>query len=104
MEPTLAARALAAATEITASALSDTEPDDVLGTVVRHAAELADADLGLVMVRTDDGEIRERVRALKQLLETGEVLRVDGQPEGHRTPLGQVGIPVMRQLMRRGTR
>lgn len=57
MEPTLAARALAAATEITASALSDTEPDDVLGTVVRHAAELADADLGLVMVRTDDGDV-----------------------------------------------
>ncbi len=54
MEPTLASRALAAATEITASALSDDDdPDEVLNTVVRHAAELADADLGLVMVRAD---------------------------------------------------
>lgn len=57
MEPTLAARALSAATEITASALSDDDPDTVLGTVVRHAVELADADLGLVMVRADDGSV-----------------------------------------------
>ncbi|EHR59074.1 GAF domain-containing sensor histidine kinase [Saccharomonospora cyanea] len=57
MEPTLAARALAAATEITASALSDVDPGTVLGTVVRHAAELADADLGLVMVRAEDGSV-----------------------------------------------
>ncbi|WP_040919461.1 GAF domain-containing sensor histidine kinase [Saccharomonospora glauca] len=57
MEPTLAARALAAATEITASALSDVDPGTVLGTVVRHAVELADADLGLVMVRAEDGSV-----------------------------------------------
>ncbi|WP_024876886.1 GAF domain-containing sensor histidine kinase [Saccharomonospora piscinae] len=57
MEPTLAARALAAATEITASALSDVDPDAVLATVVRHAVELADADLGLVMVGADDGGV-----------------------------------------------
>ncbi|WP_116044520.1 GAF domain-containing sensor histidine kinase [Amycolatopsis palatopharyngis] len=55
MEPTLAARALSAATEITTSALSGDDPDAVLGYVVRRAAELADADLGLVMVRADDG-------------------------------------------------
>lgn len=57
MEPTLAVRALAAATEITASALSDVDPDTVLDTVVRHAVELADADLGLVMVGADDGSV-----------------------------------------------
>ncbi|CAM2991338.1 GAF domain-containing sensor histidine kinase [Saccharomonospora xinjiangensis] len=57
MEPTLAARALAAATEITASALSDVDPETVLATVVRHAVELTDADLGLVMVRSDDGSV-----------------------------------------------
>lgn len=57
MEPTLAARALSAATEITATALSDDDPDAVLGSVVRHAVELADADLGLVMVRSDDGSV-----------------------------------------------
>ncbi|PXY32746.1 GAF domain-containing sensor histidine kinase [Prauserella muralis] len=57
MEPTLAARALSAATEITTTALSGDDPGAVLGSVVRRAAELADADLGLVMVRTDDGTV-----------------------------------------------
>ncbi|WP_084143211.1 GAF domain-containing sensor histidine kinase [Amycolatopsis taiwanensis] len=55
MEPTLAAQALSAATDITTAALSGDEPDAVLTTVVRKAAELARADLGLVMVRADDG-------------------------------------------------
>ncbi|PXY38110.1 GAF domain-containing sensor histidine kinase [Prauserella flavalba] len=57
MEPTLAARALSAATEITTTALSGDDPGAVLGSVVRHAAELADADLGVVMVRADDGRV-----------------------------------------------
>ncbi|WP_091669268.1 GAF domain-containing sensor histidine kinase [Amycolatopsis marina] len=57
MEPTLAARALSAATDITTAALSGDDPGAVLGSVVRRAAELADADLGLVMVRTDDGRV-----------------------------------------------
>ncbi|MBK1784410.1 GAF domain-containing sensor histidine kinase [Prauserella cavernicola] len=57
MEPTIAARALSAATEITTTALSGDDPGTVLGSVVRHAAELADADLGLVMVRADDGHV-----------------------------------------------
>ncbi|WP_199430755.1 GAF domain-containing sensor histidine kinase [Qaidamihabitans albus] len=56
MEPTLAARALSAATEITTTALSGDDPGAVLGLVVRHAAELAEAELGLVMVRGDDGD------------------------------------------------
>lgn len=57
MEPTLAAHALSAATEITTAALSGDEPDTVLASVVRKAAELAKADLGLVMVRVDDGNV-----------------------------------------------
>lgn len=57
MDPTLAARALSAATEITGTALSGDDPGDVLETVVARAAELADADLGLVMVRADDGRV-----------------------------------------------
>ena len=57
MEPTLAAQALSAATEITTAALSGDEPDAVLGSVVQKAAELAKADLGLVMVRADDGSV-----------------------------------------------
>ncbi|WP_158888483.1 GAF domain-containing sensor histidine kinase [Amycolatopsis anabasis] len=57
MEPTLAARALSAATEITTAALSGDDPGAVLGFVVQRAAELAEADLGLVMVRADDGHV-----------------------------------------------
>ncbi|KAA9166934.1 GAF domain-containing protein [Amycolatopsis acidicola] len=57
MEPTLAAHALSAATEITTAALSGDEPDTVLASVVRKAAELAGAHLGLVMVRADDGSV-----------------------------------------------
>ena len=57
MEPTLAARALSAATEITTAALSGGEPDAVLGSVVDRAAELAGADLCVVMVRAADGTV-----------------------------------------------
>lgn len=57
MEPILAAKALSAATEITTAALSGDEPDAVLSSVVHKAAELAEADLGLVMVRADDGSV-----------------------------------------------
>lgn len=57
MDPTLAARALSAATEITSTALSGDDPEAVLDTVVIRAAELADADLGLAMVSADDGQV-----------------------------------------------
>ncbi|NKQ53441.1 GAF domain-containing protein [Amycolatopsis sp. K13G38] len=57
MEPTLAAHALSAATEITTAALSGDEPSAVLASVVRKAAEMAEADLGLVMVRAEDGSV-----------------------------------------------
>ena len=57
MDPTLAARALSAATEITSTALSGDDPEGVLETVVARAVELADADLGLAMVSAEDGQV-----------------------------------------------
>jgi len=57
MEPALAAQALGASTEIATAALSGEDPEAVLRLVVRHAAELANADLGLVMTRADDGSL-----------------------------------------------
>jgi signal transduction histidine kinase len=57
MDSTLARRMLAASTEITKAALSAEDPDAVLPLVVRRAAALAEADLGLVMVRGDDGRL-----------------------------------------------
>lgn len=57
MDSMLARRMLAASTEITKAALSAEDPDAVLPLVVRRAAALAEADLGLVMVRADDGRL-----------------------------------------------
>lgn len=57
MDSTLAARALTASTDIATAALTADDPDDVLGLIVRRAAELAGADLGLVMARGDDGQL-----------------------------------------------
>lgn len=57
MDSTLARRMLAASTEITRAALSAEDPDAVLPLVVRRAAELAEADLGVVTVRADDGRL-----------------------------------------------
>jgi signal transduction histidine kinase len=57
MEANLASRVLAASTEITTAALAGDDADAVLPLVVRRAAELAEADLGLAMVRADDGRV-----------------------------------------------
>jgi len=57
MDPTLASRALSATTEITTRALAGDDSDAVLESVVRVAAELAEADLGLVMVRGSDDTV-----------------------------------------------
>ena len=57
MDSTLARQMLAASTEITKAALSSEDPDSVLPMVVRRAAALAESDLGLVMVRSEDGRL-----------------------------------------------
>ncbi|MEU5690983.1 GAF domain-containing protein [Actinosynnema sp. NPDC020468] len=51
------ARVLAASTEITSAALAGDDPDAVLPLVVRSAAALAGADLGLAMITGDDGTL-----------------------------------------------
>jgi two-component system, NarL family, sensor histidine kinase DevS len=57
MDPTLAASTLRASTEIATAALSGEDPAAVLALVVRSAAELAEADLGLVMAQSADGSL-----------------------------------------------
>lgn len=54
---TLATRTLHASTEIAHAALTADDPDEVLRLVVRSAADLAEADLGLVMARGEDGSV-----------------------------------------------
>ncbi|TDC97913.1 hypothetical protein E1292_36180 [Nonomuraea deserti] len=82
-------------------------PDELARIAERHEVRISPAPGGRgseIAVREADGETRDRVRKLKQLLETGEVLLVDRQPEGHRTALGRVGTPAFRHLTRKGTR
>ncbi|SDP93084.1 Histidine kinase-, DNA gyrase B-, and HSP90-like ATPase [Actinopolyspora xinjiangensis] len=57
MDSTLARRMLAASTEITKAALAEEDPGAVLPLVVRRAAALAEADLGLVMVRDEQDNL-----------------------------------------------
>ncbi|MFG1946741.1 hypothetical protein [Nonomuraea sp. NPDC048826] len=82
-------------------------PDALARLAERHEVRITPAPGGRgseIAVPAADGATREEVRAIKQMLETGEVLVVEGQPEGHRTLLGRTGQPVFRQLTRRGTR
>ncbi|RJQ77434.1 GAF domain-containing protein [Pseudonocardiaceae bacterium YIM PH 21723] len=57
MDAKTASRTLAASTEITTQALFGDDPDLVLPMVVREAAALAEADLGVVMVRGEDNRL-----------------------------------------------
>ncbi|OLF07635.1 sensor histidine kinase [Actinophytocola xinjiangensis] len=74
MEPDLAARALGAATEIATAALSGDDPEAVLALVVRRAADLAEADLGLVMARGEDGTLTvEAAHGVPEIMATDPV-------------------------------
>jgi len=77
MDLHLATRTLQASTEIARAALSADDPDAVLRLVVRSAAELAGADLGLVMARGEDGRV------------TVEAAHGD-RPPGDENPVGLV--------------
>ncbi|GAA5038111.1 hypothetical protein HNP84_003273 [Thermocatellispora tengchongensis] len=82
-------------------------PDVLARLAERHDVRVTPAPGGRgaeIAVAAADGRTREEVRALKQLLETGEVLVVEGQPEGRRTMLGRAALPVFRRLARRGAR
>jgi signal transduction histidine kinase len=57
VDASLARRVLAASTEITSAALAGDDPDAVLPLVVRRAAALVKADLGLAMLSADDGRL-----------------------------------------------
>ncbi|WP_399344805.1 sensor histidine kinase [Umezawaea sp. Da 62-37] len=64
---------LAASTEITSAALAGDDPDAVLPLVVRSAAALAEADLGLAMLTAEDGRL---------VVEASYGFGFDGDPVG----------------------
>ncbi|GAA3996367.1 histidine kinase [Allokutzneria multivorans] len=91
VDPTLAARALAASTEITTAALEGDDVDGVLPLVVQRAAALAEADLGLVTVRAEDDRLT--VEAAHPLADDGLVgLTLSARSAAARVARG--GVPV----------
>ncbi|MGC5014340.1 hypothetical protein ACLQ2R_26550 [Streptosporangium sp. DT93] len=82
-------------------------PPELAKLATEHEVRFTEAPGGRgteVAVRTSEGAPRERLRAIKQLIETGEVLRVEGQSEGRRTLVGRTVLPGAKRLMRRGIR
>jgi uncharacterized membrane protein len=67
------------------------------GTVVRVTLELRGA-LGQLVDKTLHGatqqQVREDLKRLKELLETGEVATTDGQPHGTRSLIGRLHNPI----------
>ncbi|WP_026424829.1 GAF domain-containing sensor histidine kinase [Actinokineospora inagensis] len=92
MDPTLAARTLTASTEIATAALSGQDPDTVLHLVVRAAAELAEADLGLVMTGSDDGSLTvEAAHGARGTDPVGLVL----SPRSSAARVARGGVPIV---------
>ncbi|HEX6343316.1 GAF domain-containing sensor histidine kinase [Umezawaea sp.] len=73
MSPVDPRQVLAASTEITTAALEGDDPDAVLPLVVRSAAALAEADLGLAMLTAEDGRL---------VVEASHGFGFDGDPVG----------------------
>jgi hypothetical protein len=93
--------------EVEEATLSGPERPDALARLAeRHEIRIRRAPGGRgseIAVRAAGGGTREQLRQLKQLLETGEMMLVEQQPEGRRTLLGRTAVPALRQLSRRGT-
>lgn len=69
------------------------------GTVVRVNLEYSSASglgqmVGKVLKPVTKQEVREDLRRLKELLETGEIPTTDGQPHGTRSLLGRIRNPL----------
>ncbi|HEY8372997.1 MAG TPA: GAF domain-containing sensor histidine kinase [Pseudonocardiaceae bacterium] len=97
MDSTLATRALAASTEITNAALLGDDPDSVLPLVVRRAAELTSADLGVVTVPTDGGGVVVEAAHRTGPPDPGEDEQVVGtvlSPRSVAARVGRSGVPV----------
>jgi signal transduction histidine kinase len=100
MEPDLAARALGAATEIATAALSGDDPEAVLRLVVRRAADLAGADLGLVMVRADDGSLTVEAAHGTPTVPTTEPVGLVLSPRSAAARVARGGVAVVVDDMR----
>ena len=89
MDPSLARRVLVASTEITSAALED--PENVLRLVVEAAAEIADADLGLAMLATEDDDGTLTVEASSAASRSCATL----SPRSAAAKAARTGVPVM---------
>ena len=95
MDPTLATRALTASTEIATAALSGDDPDSVLDLVVRRAAELAEADLGLVMALAEDGSLTVEAAHGRLSVPDGSPVGVVLSARSSAARVARSGVPVV---------
>jgi len=68
-----------------------------LGVEYHYSAPLITRSIGLLLGRDPEQRAREALRALKQLLEAGEIPTIQGQPTGRRGMKGKVPSSVFRE-------
>lgn len=95
MEARLAGRTLAASTEIATAALSADDESEIQHAVVTHAAELLDADLGLLMVTEQDGSLTIAAAAGKTPVNAGDPVGVVLSPRSLAARAARGGVPVV---------
>jgi signal transduction histidine kinase len=95
MDLTLATRTLHASTEIAHAALTADDPDAVLRLVVRSAAELVEADLGLVMARGEDGRVTVEAAHGERLPEDEDPVGLVLSARSSAARVARSGVPVV---------
>lgn len=95
MEPRLAARTLAASTEIANAALSSEDPAEMLHEIVAHAADLAGADLGLLMTSGEDGTLTVEAAAGQTPHNAGDPIGVVLSARSSAARAAHRGVPIV---------
>ena len=95
MEPTLATRTLTASTEIATAALSGDDPASVLRLVVRSAAALAHADLGLVMASGEDGTLTVEAAHGRPSVADGDPVGLVLSARSSAARVARSGVPIV---------
>ncbi|WP_020498923.1 GAF domain-containing sensor histidine kinase [Sciscionella marina] len=95
MEPRLAARTLAASTEIANAALSAEDPGEMLPVIVEHAIDLVRADLGLLMTSAEDGTLTVEAAAGELAPGAADPIGIVLSPRSSAARAARGGVPIV---------
>ncbi|WP_031470601.1 GAF domain-containing protein, partial [Sciscionella sediminilitoris] len=95
MEPRLAARTLAASTEIANAALSAEDPGEMLPVIVEHAIDLVRADLGLLMTSAEDGTLTVEAAAGELAPGATDPIGIVLSPRSSAARAARGGVPIV---------